>query len=1263
MSLLKNICFVLLSVITANAVAQTPELVLQKGHDGAINSVRFIKNGKYIMTASDDRIVKVWDPFSNRLISEMRGSQEALNKTYAAPNGKYVVAYSDRFPVFYFWDPLTGKLLHKIDLHADLDNDSGDEQIRFSTSGEFIAIANVEKKTGQSITKIERGINGKIFKTIKDGMSLVGFISDSVILERNEIASKTRDSTAVRYRLHNFITNKIESAFQGSMHAAASYQILSLPKLDMLPENSYELMGNTGRYFLSFAMIHESNYYQLWDIQQKRIISRDTYFIEYPDFIFSPDDKKLILQSKNNAGFGATENVFVDDSEFVDLLDNHNFESYSPKGDLYATAVMIRDSTQEASTGKDYLDRHEIDIWDSSYELKMRLICKKKIKATAFSPDENYFITAYKDGSFTLWNISDSIPVIVSESESVFDPVLQLHQSEKLNKLILATPGTYYSKDIDNINKAVFQEFKNPYAVPDYSDNGLFQKIIFSQDDKYGYRIYKNGLDLFRNDSISSFHLFDKNAGDDSTLSDERYKLENFGIVNKNEANKTIQINSSNIAAIQFEKIQISPEYKETKDVVSKNTIYGFTDSLSFITATMKRTEGSFTDVLSANNPLFIPEYINALPVLNKKDNTYQYFNDEGEGIILLHQSDLSFIKRMKFPELQIGDLRNTFISNNSKYVIGTINSMMKHKFDDIYCVDIATGAIKFKSQYRQFEWNHSSKNGLKNLVFSPDYKTICFNSPGENFIRVIDGENGKPLHYLEGHSSSILGIEYTQDSKYIYSWSADGTCKKWDIASEKWVYTILLFKDHDYAIILPSGYYYISSRTDAKYLNFKVNDRLYNFSQFDLQYNRPDKVLKALGSNDKELMQEYYKAWLKRIEKSHFTEAALKGNSLHVPEVSLEQDNINGNANQKELKLSFTVQDSLYKIDRYNIFINDVPLNGINGKNLGKPNHRAAISQQIILSEGSNKIEVNCSNENGAESRKEVLYINYRPDRPVTPKTYFIGIGIDQYSKNSSFRDLNYCVKDIRDLSLAFKEKYKDDLVTDTLLNAKASKENILALRQKLLHTNVDDRVIISFSGHGMVDPTDHDKFYFVTGKTDIADPSVNGISYDQLEELLDSIPARKKLMLLDACHSGESDKDQIAKGKNIIPGTKRGGDDYNTGNESSVQVIDVNKDQSAHASSTDIFKLMKEAFIDIRRNNGAYVISAAQSNEYAEENKTIGNGVFTHCLLEQLKNNSSLKINELSVNINKCVSESTKGIQNTANRQELAEFNWQLW
>ena len=84
--------------------------------------------------------------------------------------------------------------------------------------------------------------------------------------------------------------------------------------------------------------------------------------------------------------------------------------------------------------------------------------------------------------------------------------------------------------------------------------------------------------------------------------------------------------------------------------------------------------------------------------------------------------------------------------------------------------------------------------------------------------------------------------------------------------------------------------------------------------------------------------------------------------------------------------------------------------------------------------------------------------------------------------------------------------------------------------------------------------------------------------------------------------------------------------------------------------------------SFVDLRKNNGAVVIAASQSDQQAEENRQFENGVFTSCLLDQLKANTTLGVSELLQRMNECVTAKTTG-QQPASRQELAESNWSLW
>lgn len=161
-------------------------------------------------------------------------------------------------------------------------------------------------------------------------------------------------------------------------------------------------------------------------------------------------------------------------------------------------------------------------------------------------------------------------------------------------------------------------------------------------------------------------------------------------------------------------------------------------------------------------------------------------------------------------------------------------------------------------------------------------------------------------------------------------------------------------------------------------------------------------------------------------------------------------------------------------------------------------------------------------------------------------------------------------------------------------------------------------------------------------------------------IEDMLDDIPARKRLLLLDACHSGEEwgndgSTDKLPEGVTIT--RPRG-------------IIIDQPGTGSNAASRSSYLLMKELFSDFSRGNGAFMISAAGSNEFAFEGEQWNNGVFTKSFLEALRElqsrasgfsgNGQVRVRELRKLIYEKVSELTNGRQNPTSRQENGWWNW---
>jgi uncharacterized caspase-like protein len=306
--------------------------------------------------------------------------------------------------------------------------------------------------------------------------------------------------------------------------------------------------------------------------------------------------------------------------------------------------------------------------------------------------------------------------------------------------------------------------------------------------------------------------------------------------------------------------------------------------------------------------------------------------------------------------------------------------------------------------------------------------------------------------------------------------------------------------------------------------------------------------------------------------------------------------------------------------------------------------------------------------NRTGIESRKAAFNIQYEKTVTQKPDLYLITIGVGDYHNENL--NLKYPVKDGRDITALYSDRnaaVKENfsrIIIDSLYNDKATRENILALKNKLMNTHVDDVVIVSVSGHGLLDK--NLDFYYATSDIDFENPSAKGLKYEELENLLDSIPSRKKLLLMDACHSGELDKEDENE---IESGTKPKTASADTLHIYATKGVVINRSTSG-LGLNKTFELMQMIFTDLSKGTGTVVISAAAGTGVAIEGEQWKNGVFTYALINGLKNkladvneDGEVRIWEIKTYVSNEVEKLTGGVQKPTMRAENLDSNWRVW
>lgn len=556
------------------------------------------------------------------------------------------------------------------------------------------------------------------------------------------------------------------------------------------------------------------------------------------------------------------------------------------------------------------------------------------------------------------------------------------------------------------------------------------------------------------------------------------------------------------------------------------------------------------------------------------------------------------------------------------------------------------------------YKKNIASKlqKGMAPLLFLNDDKNFLFQDPAYS-MELYDLPTNSIIRKFTGHTDKISSAVLIQNGKRLITGGWDGVLKLWDVENGSEIVTFYAINDNDFLIKTPDNYYFATKNAVSE-IGFTFGMKFYPFEQFDLKYNRPDIVLRKIGNTSPALLAAYNRAYQKRIKKLGFTEDMLS-EDFHVPEVAITNiESIGQITDKKNLILKIEALDSKYKLDRINVWINDVALFGKNGIDKRLSDTQTSSDEiKIQLASGINKIQVSALNQKGAESLKEIIEVNCNAPAG-KPDLYLVSLGVSKY--HDSRFDLNYASKDASDISQLFNgdtSLYKNVYIK-TLTDEQVTSARLLELRSFFEGAGRDDVVMLFVAGHGLLD-TNLD-YYFGTYDMDFNNPAGKGIIYENIEALFDGLNSIKKILFMDTCFSGEVDKDEMELAQTT--NTQFGNVSFRSAGAG------VRMKESFGTENTA--ELMKELFTDIRKGTGSTVISSAGGAEFAMEGDQWKNGLFTFCVLNgiskkaaDLNSDGKIMLSELQDYVRANVSKLSNGRQSPTSRIQNISMDFRVW
>lgn len=497
----------LLWIFTSTALySQTAKLMLPIGHTQLVVDGVFSKDGKRVLTVSQDKSVKIWDGQNGILLASLKGHQEMIAMGVFSPDGNTILTVSED-KTAKLWNSYNGNLIASIS--------HGDEEIYdagFSEDGKYIYAP-----FSDSALRFFDAHNGQLLQTIKNPKAEFGWIaqhpSGNLYIATDEtekfgiwekssgkkLASFSGHKAKVEYVEYNKFNNQILSSSEDGI---AMIWNLNGQKLFQIKTNGNireARFSPDGNYVFTYSDKFELS---LWSAKDgHKIVQFGAVSDEMATVEFSLDSKRLVtthLQSvyiwdiptgnlfrKIDLPYGVINARFdINGTKIVTA----GYDKVAMVWDIFTQEELLDlDGQTFAPTQSDFspdgtkiITTDELGncrIWNSatSQIISMLIGHKQEITSAEYSKDGSRIITSSFDSTVKIWDANTAKVLVTLNGHK--NKVFYAHLSPDGNKVITASSDSTALLWIWNSSLKKW-EFKKRYKNP----LGSMGDPIFSSD-------------------------------------------------------------------------------------------------------------------------------------------------------------------------------------------------------------------------------------------------------------------------------------------------------------------------------------------------------------------------------------------------------------------------------------------------------------------------------------------------------------------------------------------------------------------------------------------------------------------------------------------------------------------------------------------------------------------------------------------------------------------------------------------------------------